>query len=413
MPPPAARTKPRSSRADRTAQILQVAALLMLERGLKGMTQADVAERSGMKATNLTHYFRRKEDIAFACLAQTLDHIEARIEQADREPDAPAKVSTFIRLTIEHEKGVREKRVPALAPLSDLRAISEPGRGLLVARFMTLFNRVKGFFPPVEDETGRALRTARTHVLIEVLLWLPAWILRYSAADYDRVHHRIMEILTHGLSSAREPWAPLALDPRDAAIEDGAARRGFLMAATRLINQRGYHGASVDLIVAEARVTKGSFYHHLEAKEDLVVACFRDSLETISRAQHGTDDMAGTHLQKLQSAVAALLGLQLSDGDQLLRTSALQGMPTDVLRAALDRSNRAAGRFADMVIDAMSEGSVRAVDPVVASQMLMAAINGAYELRGWAGRLERSKAVELYASTLFDGLFAEAMPPGR
>ena len=412
MPPPTARTKPRTSREDRTAQILQVAALLMLERGLKGMTQADVAERAGMKATNLTHYFRKKEDIAFACLSRTMDHIEARIEQAEREPDAPARVSTFIRLAIEHEKGVREKRVPALAPLSDLRAMSEPGQGLLVARFMTLFNRVKGFFPAVEDATGRALRTARTHVLIEVLLWLPAWILRYSASDYDRVHHRIVEILTHGLS-AGSPWAPLQVDARDVGIEDGAARRGFLMAATRLINQRGYHGASVDLIVSEARVTKGSFYHHLEAKDDLVTACFLDSLATISRAQHRTDDMAGTHLQKLQSAVAALLELQLSDGDQLLRTSALQGMPTDVLRAALDRSNRAAGRFADMVIDAMSEGSVRAVDPVVASQMLMAAINGAYELRGWAEKLGRSDAVEIYASTLFDGLFAEATPPGR
>ena len=405
MPAPTATTKPRPSREDRTAQILQVAALLMLERGLKGMTQADVAERAGMKATNLTHYFRKKEDIAFACLSRTMDHIEARIEQAEREPDAPARVSTFIRLAIEHEKGVREKRVPALAPLSDLRAMSEPGQGLLVARFMTLFNRVKGFFPAVEDATGRALRTARTHVLIEVLLWLPAWILRYSASDYDRVHHRIVEILTHGLS-AGSTWAPLQVDARDVGIEDGAARRGFLMAATRLINQRGYHGASVDLIVSEARVTKGSFYHHLEAKDDLVTACFLDSLATISRAQHRTDDMAGTHLQKLQSAVAALLELQLSDGDQLLRTSALQGMPTDVLRAALDRSNRAAGRFADMVIDAMSEGSVRAVDPVVASQMLMAAINGAYELRGWAEKLGREQAVEIYASTLFDGLFA-------
>jgi len=97
----------------------------------------------------------------------------------------------------------------------------------------------------------------------------------------------------------------------------------------------------------------------------------------------------------------------------LLRTSALQGMETNVLRAALDPSNRAAGRFADMMIDAMSEGSVRSVDPVVASQMLMAAINGAYELRGWAGKLEQSQAVDFYASTLFVGLFADPTPPER
>ena len=59
----------------------------------------------------------------------------------------------------------------------------------------------------------------------------------------------------------------------------------FLLAATRLINELGYRGASVQRIAAELNVTKGSFYHHLDAKDDLVIACYRRSFDTISDAQ--------------------------------------------------------------------------------------------------------------------------------
>ena len=46
----------------------------------------------------------------------------------------------------------------------------------------------------------------------------------------------------------------------------------FLKAATRQINEHGYRGASVDRISASLNVTKGAFYHHNEAKDDLVAA---------------------------------------------------------------------------------------------------------------------------------------------
>ncbi|MDN8891457.1 helix-turn-helix domain-containing protein, partial [Staphylococcus aureus] len=67
------------------------------------------------------------------------------------------------------------------------------------------------------------------------------------------------------------------LDVTAAADQAGAAQQRFLQAATRLINERGYRGASVERIASELNVTKGSFYHHLEAKDDLVLACFRRS----------------------------------------------------------------------------------------------------------------------------------------
>ena len=50
------------------------------------------------------------------------------------------------------------------------------------------------------------------------------------------------------------------------------SRETILLAATRLINSRGYRGASVNKISEALNVTKSSFYNHNDAKDDLDLA---------------------------------------------------------------------------------------------------------------------------------------------
>jgi TetR/AcrR family transcriptional repressor of nem operon len=46
----------------------------------------------------------------------------------------------------------------------------------------------------------------------------------------------------------------------------------LLNAATRVVRGKGYNAARVDDVCAEAGVTKGSFFHHFDGKEDLTLA---------------------------------------------------------------------------------------------------------------------------------------------
>ena len=62
-------------------------------------------------------------------------------------------------------------------------------------------------------------------------------------------------------------------------------------------------------------------------------------------------------------------------------------------------------RFAGNLIEGAAEGSIRLVDPMIASQMIIATLNSAFDLRRWASRLNRSEAIGLYASTVLGGLF--------
>jgi TetR/AcrR family transcriptional repressor of nem operon len=52
----------------------------------------------------------------------------------------------------------------------------------------------------------------------------------------------------------------------------GEARTRLLDAAMRVIREQGYAASSVDEICAAAGVTKGAFFHHFAAKEELAVA---------------------------------------------------------------------------------------------------------------------------------------------
>jgi AcrR family transcriptional regulator len=194
--------------------------------------------------------------------------------------------------------------------------------------------------------------------------------------------------------------------------EPEPGREAFLLAATRLINELGYRGASVQKIASELNVTKGSFYHHLDAKDELVIACYKRSFDIITDAQRLAENAGGTHWEQLESTIATLLDYQFSERGPLLRTTALSGLPPQVRSTMIDRSNRIARRFAGMLSDGIAQGSIRAIDPLVASQTLMALQNAAFDMRKWASTMPRDRAVAYYASTLAFGLFDDRVLAG-
>ena len=184
-------------------------------------------------------------------------------------------------------------------------------------------------------------------------------------------------------------------------------RSFVLLAATRLINELGYRGASVQKIAFELNVTKGSFYHHHDAKDDLVLKCFQRSYDRLSKVQMAGYDLEGSYWTRLSSILNELLELQFFDPMPLLRTTALQALDTEHKSGVVTRSNRLARRFAGMLIDGIADGSVRPIDPLVAGQVIMSTVNSAYEARHWAARFEQpEKAIETYLSVMSEGVLA-------
>jgi AcrR family transcriptional regulator len=273
---------------------------------------------------------------------------------------------------------------------------------------MKLFRKVRTVFDsPDMAWLGRGRRTARTHMLLEQLFWAAAWLPKYDPEDYPRVRDRMVDIFLHGVATEKDEWSPAAIPMEKLAAREGPelARETFLLAATRLINRRGYRGASVDKISAELNVTKGSFYHHNEAKDDLVVACFERSFEVMTRAQRLAMELPGSQWEKVAACASALAEFQLSDHGPLLRTNALTALPEQMRKVMIEHSNRVSDRFASMISDGIAEGSVRPVDPFIASQMLNATLNACADLGYLVPDVRPKAAASVFVRPLLMGIF--------
>lgn len=90
------------------------------------------------------------------------------------------------------------------------------------------------------------------------------------------------------------PETPRSRAPRRTPEGGSAARERLLRTATGLFYGEGIHAVGVDRIVAEAGVTRATFYRHFPGKEDLVEAYVGVEDASIralfDAARSGTDD---------------------------------------------------------------------------------------------------------------------------
>lgn len=393
---------------EKRERILDAATQMINLHGVKGMTFVDVAKLVNLNTTSITYYFKRKEQLAAAVMHRSIEQMEGLLADAKNARTAREKVAGYIGASFDLHARIRRCESPPMAHLSDIRTLEMPFRKELSDRYIEFFRALRSFFGKPADDRQNALGVARAHALVESMFWLPAWITQYSISDFGRLNTRLFEVFDKGVAQDGADWAP-ALLPVVSVSENGAGEMtgNFLRAATHLINERGYRGASVNRIAERLNVTKGSFYHHLDGKDDLVLECFRTSYSRVSKVQRRAIEAEGDCWRRISSAIATLVDVQFNSDFPLLRTTALHALPTEIRSTVIDRSNRIARRFAGMLIDGIAEGSMRPVDPLVASQAIMSTLNGAYELRKWASRLPREEAAGMYASTIAFGLFAD------
>lgn len=389
--------------------ILAAATAILNRQGVKGMTLADVAARVGLITTSITYYYRKKDDLAAACFMRGLQRFDAMLTEADAAPDTNGKLRRFLELYLDLNRRVRLGEDSPLTSFTEMRALKEPLRTAVQSAFNDLFRRVRRFFEgPGFEHLDKQDRNARTHLLMEQVFWSGSWLRRYDVDDYGRVRDKMFDILAHGLSATDRAWAPPALpDPTPQPAEGQESRETFLLAATRLINQRGYRGASVEEISAALNVTKGSFYHHHDDKDALVAACFERTFAVTRRAQADARDQPGDGWDHLSAATSALVEYQLSDHGPLLRASSMGALPLELRHEMADGYNRGSERFAALISDGVADGSIRPVDPMIAAHMINSMLNAAASLDRWVPGVERAHAAGLFARPLLMGLFTK------
>ena len=386
-------------------RILDAATMLLNEKGVRGMTLLDVAQALDLKTTSVTYYLRYKEELAAAVLEDSIAGLEAMAREAAALDTPRARVQRYVELYFDRYARSLRGQIRPLAILSEIRALEGNIRERLNVQYQGVFRLVRSFFGTPGDERQKRVFEVRTQILNEALFWSVIWLKHYMISDYRNVGRRLFAILNQGIVRSPLPWYSSLVELQDPAPE-AVDRSAFLRVATRLINEIGYRGASIDRITSELNVTRGSFYHHVDTKEDLVLECSRVSYRRLGRLQSLARQQHGSGWRSLASVVVSAITVQLYDQYPFLRSTALQAIPGSLREIALEQANRTSLWLSGALVDAMQEGSVRIIDPLIASHIIMAAVNSAYDMRHWARRQAREASIETYAASLFCGLFA-------
>lgn len=384
----------------RRDEILNVASELINIGGARGMTLTAVAKELELDTSSVTYYFPKKDHLVAACVERSHVWLHDLAKSAAEGSDTRARVRALLAghfALHERQRGGAAR----LAIVSDVHSLDPDLRAPLTARFREIVQIVRGYFSFGASEAARLQAAMSAIALLSVVFWISAWIDRYLTSDFERIRERMLALLENGL--AAKPWASDITLLEDAEPQDAQAR--FLHAATNQINLHGYRGASVANIAAELGVSIGSFYHHLDNKDDLVLACFRRSFDLIETAQARAGEMGGSHGDRIGRMIDMLIALQFRGTSPLLRISAYQALPPDVRQSMLAHTGRVTRHISGLAADGMADGSVRATDPPVAGQTVMAMLDGAAELRAWAAKRPLEKAVQEYSRTIRNGVF--------
>lgn len=393
---------------DKREAILDAGARMFNHHGVKGAMISEVARSVGLATNSLTYYYRKKDDLVAACLLRSLEAMGSAADAAAQAPTLERRVRGFVDRYLGLLAQIGAGQHSELVVFSDVLTVRAPHDTAVVAAYNQLFRRVRRLLDAGPAVTANpASRNARAHLLLSSVSWARAWLWRYEPDDYPRVAQRLADILLAGIAAPGLRPAPATADlhwDEGGDAVHGPTREAYLRAATRLVNQHGYQGASVDRIAGVLQLTKGSFYHHHETKEELIAACFERTFGVMRAAQAAALDATGSGLDRLAMACRSLLAFQMSDEGPLLRVTAWTGLP-DPLRTETRRTmGRLGERFATLVIDGIADGSLRVVDPSIAAQVVNGMINAAAELERWAGGVDAANVFELYAMPVFTGL---------
>ena len=153
-----------------------------------------------------------------------------------------------------------------------------------------------------------------------------------------------------------------------------ARRRKLVSVAIRIFGKKGYHLATVPMIVAAARSSIGSFYFYFRNKEDVFAATLRELGERISSALNEAIAAAGPDvLSQMRAAVKAFVWFLQEHPDEariLLVESSGLGPHLEAVRDALIASHT---RSVERALRAIAK-DLPPMDPAVVANCWVGAV---------------------------------------
>ncbi len=196
--------------------------------------------------------------------------------------------------------------------------------------------------------------------------------------------------------TVREAGSPSVTRPREAEL---------LRVATGLFRERGFHATSMQDLAEALRMNRGSLYHYIESKDDLLWWIISGALDRLRAQVEPVLAGDGPAVERLRGAIAEHLAFAAHHGDELaLVQIELRSLAADRRADLIERRDAYEHQWRATLEAAIEDGSLRPTDVRLTGIAILSACNWFTQ---WY-RPDGSLTVEQIAASFADLFLAPA-----
>ena len=163
----------------------------------------------------------------------------------------------------------------------------------------------------------------------------------------------------------------------------------ILAAAAKIFREKGYHGASVRDIAESVGLLKGSLYHYIRSKEELLARLFEGALEDTIRDLEGIAKRDARASERLRDMVTAYVTSVTDNLDAVaLYLREWRSLPPPQLARVRARRRAMRTLFEDVIAEGVRAREFAAGDAKIAALAILGMCNWLYEWYRPRGRLD-------------------------
>lgn len=182
-------------------------------------------------------------------------------------------------------------------------------------------------------------------------------------------------------------------------------REQILESAAHLIQQKGYHAASMQDIADAVDHQKASLYHHFSSKQEILLALLDQALDMLIERLSTVVEQQTTPPEKIRQAMAIYLE-SMEEHDALASVLLLEyrSLAPELHGRHIPRRDRFERLWRDMIRAGQESGAFREGDPAVTARALLGVMNWTITWYRPEGEYSISQISDLYADLFLKGL---------
>jgi AcrR family transcriptional regulator len=176
----------------------------------------------------------------------------------------------------------------------------------------------------------------------------------------------------------------------------------ILASAIKIINQRGYSGATMEEIAAELYMTKGSLYYYFKNKSDLMYQCHNfvlsQAIEDHEEILQHKEDTAESMLRKM---IAIHISYAVDEKEVFnMIMEPKRFFNKEQLDLVLKLRKKYEKLFDDVISLGLERGEFQHQEPKIVRMIILGAMNWIQQWYKANGRLSKEQLIDVYSENL-------------